>query len=102
AINAAKEYLTKEFGAKYSKVRQFKTKNASAQEAHEAIRPTDFYKTTAGEDSSQQKLYSLIWQRALASQMAPAEVEKTEATIAISTRKEQLIAKGEVLVFDGF
>jgi DNA topoisomerase I len=102
AINAAQTYITKEFGAKYSKVRQFKTKSASAQEAHEAIRPTDFRKATAGSDEQQKKLYNLIWQRTLASQMSPAEIEKTEAAITISTRPEQLVAKGEVLVFDGF
>jgi DNA topoisomerase-1 len=102
AIKAAEEYIKAEFGAKYHQVRQFKTKNESAQEAHEAIRPTDFRKLTAGADQQQKKLYELIWRRALASQMAAAAIEKTEAAILISTRPERFIAKGEVLTFDGF
>lgn len=102
AIKAAEDYIKKEYGDNYWQVRQYKTKSESAQEAHEAIRPTDFKKLQAGDDSGQQKLYSLIWQRALASQMAPAKTEKTEVTIGISTRSEKLIAKGEILQFDGF
>lgn len=102
AINAAEAFIKKSYGDKYHHRRQFKTKNESAQEAHEAIRPTDFAKQTAGDDAQQQKLYNLIWQRALASQMAPAETEKTEVTIGISTRPEKLLGKGEVLKFDGF
>ncbi|HEX8762365.1 MAG TPA: type I DNA topoisomerase [Candidatus Saccharimonadales bacterium] len=102
AIKAAEEYVKKEFGDNYHQFRQFKTKNESAQEAHEAIRPTDFNKTVAGDDTHQQKLYDLIWQRALASQMAPAETEKTEITIGLSNRSEKLLGKGEVLKFDGF
>ncbi|HEY8999305.1 MAG TPA: type I DNA topoisomerase [Candidatus Saccharimonadales bacterium] len=102
AINAAEEFIKGEYGEKYHQRRQFKTKNESAQEAHEAIRPTEFRHTTAGDDSQQEKLYQLIWQRALASQMSPAQTEKTEISIAISTRSEQLLAKGEVLKFDGF
>ncbi|HSX29174.1 MAG TPA: type I DNA topoisomerase [Candidatus Saccharimonadales bacterium] len=102
AIKAAEDFIKKEYGDRYHQVRQFKTKNESAQEAHEAIRPTDFNNTKAGEDAGQQKLYQLIWQRALASQMSPAQTEKTEVTIGISTRKEKLIAKGEILQFDGF
>jgi DNA topoisomerase-1 len=102
AIAAAGNYIEKEFGAKYHKVRQYKTKNASAQEAHEAIRPTSFAVTEAGDDSQQRKLYQLIWQRALASQMAPAELERTEVAIEVSTQPERFIAKGEILRFDGF
>ncbi len=102
AINAAETFIKKEYGDKYHHRRQFKTKNESAQEAHEAIRPTDFAKQAAGDDAQQQKLYNLIWQRALASQMAPAETEKTEITIGLSTRSEKLLGKGEVLKFDGF
>jgi DNA topoisomerase-1 len=102
AIGAAEEYIKGNFGEKYHKVRQFKTKNESAQEAHEAIRPTDFRTTEAGEDPQQKKLYNLIWQRALASQMSPAETEKTEVTIGLSNRSEKLMGKGEVLKFDGF
>lgn len=107
AIKAAEDYITGKFGDKYHHQRQFQTKNNSAQEAHEAIRPTNFNITEAGDDSQQQKLYNLIWQRALASQMAPASTEKSEINIdIISTEKIQpdahLVAKGEVLVFDGF
>jgi len=102
AINAAQKFIHKQYGEKYSQVRQFKTKDASAQEAHEAIRPTSFNKLSAGADASQKKLYQLIWQRALASQMAPASVEKTEVDISISTRPEMFTASGEILVFDGF
>ena len=102
AIKAAEEFIKKQYGDAYYQVRQFKTKNESAQEAHEAIRPTDFTTLKAGADAGQQKLYQLIWQRALASQMAPAQTEKTEVTIGVSTRPEKLIAKGEILKFDGF
>ncbi|MDB5182733.1 MAG: topoisomerase [Candidatus Saccharibacteria bacterium] len=102
AINAAEQYIKKEFGDKYHTLRQFKTKDSSAQEAHEAIRPTDFTTETAGEDSQQEKLYKLIWQRALSSQMSPAVTDKTDVNITISTRPEVFVAKGEILVFDGF
>jgi DNA topoisomerase-1 len=102
AINAAEEYILKEYGQQYHQRRQFKTKNESAQEAHEAIRPTNFATRQAGGDPQQQKLYQLIWQRALASQMAPAQTEKTEVTIGLSNRTEKLVGKGEVLKFDGF
>jgi DNA topoisomerase-1 len=102
AIKAAEDYIVQNFGAKHHQRRQFKTKNASAQEAHEAIRPTDFRKLAAGADQQQKRLYELIWQRAIASQMAPAEVDRTEVTITISSRKETFLAKGEVLRFDGF
>ena len=102
AIKAAEQYITKSFGAQYHQVRQYKTKNSSAQEAHEAIRPTDFNVTAAGADDQQKKLYQLIWQRALASQMAPAALERTEVTITISNHSEIFMAKGEVLKFDGF
>ncbi len=102
AIKAAEAYIKKEFGDKYHKVRQFKTKDSSAQEAHEAIRPTSFENDSAGEDPAQKKLYNLIWRRALATQMAAAEVDRTDVVISISTRKETFNAKGEVLRFDGF
>lgn len=102
AIKAAEQYIKKEYGDKYHQVRQYKTKNASAQEAHEAIRPTDFRKTSAGEDAGQKKLYQLIWQRALASQMSPAKLERTEVTISVSTQPDTFLAKGEILQFDGF
>ena len=102
AINAAANYIDKTYGAKYQQTRQYKTKNASAQEAHEAIRPTEFTKLSAGSDEQQKKLYQLVWQRALASQMAAAQLERTEVTIGISTQPEIFLAKGEILRFDGF
>jgi DNA topoisomerase-1 len=102
AIKASENYIKKEFGDKYHQVRQYKTKDTSAQEAHEAIRPTSFTKQSAGTDEQQKKLYALIWRRALASQMAAAEVDRTDVIISISTRKERFEAKGEVLRFDGF
>ena len=102
AIKAAEDYITKEYGKKYHQVRQYKTKNSSAQEAHEAIRPTNFTTLSAGADDQQIKLYGLIWRRALASQMAPAELDKTEVDIAISNRPELFVAKGEILKFDGY
>ncbi len=102
ALKATNDYIAKQFGQQYHTRRQFKTKDRSAQEAHEAIRPTDFNKLKAGSDQGQQKLYQLIWQRALSSQMADAKVDRTEVTIAISTRPETFVAKGEVLRFDGF
>ncbi|MDB5170636.1 MAG: topoisomerase [Candidatus Saccharibacteria bacterium] len=102
ALNAAETYIRGEYGDNYHKFRQFKTKNSSAQEAHEAIRPTDFRRLSAGEEDGQKKLYSLIWQRALASQMSEAKLERTEVTIDISTQPEKFVAKGEIMRFDGF
>ncbi len=102
AINTAKEEITKEFGAEYSKPRQFKTKSKSAQEAHEAIRPTYMSKHTVGGSQQEKRLYDLIWKRAVASQMSEAKLEKTTITIGISTLKANFVAKGEVLIFDGF
>ena len=89
------------YGERYHQTRKFKNKNESAQEAHEAIRPTNPNATTVPE-ADWQKLYELIWKRAVASQMADAELEKTTVKIQISTNKEELTASGEVLKFDGF
>ena len=89
------------YGDKYQQYRKFKNKNESAQEAHEAIRPT-YTSTTTVPDPELQKLYELIWKRTMASQMADAELEKTTVKIEISTNKEELTASGEVLKFDGF
>lgn len=95
--------VEQEFGSRYHQVRKYKNKSSSAQEAHEAIRPTDFSLRTAGTDSDQKRLYDLIWKRTVASQMADAEIEKTTVSIDISTRPgDQLRAEGEVLKFDGF
>ena len=102
AIAAAKDYITSAFGAEYSQVRQFKTKNSNAQEAHEAIRPTDMRQERGSSNEYDQKLYNLIRNRTLASQMAPAKLEKTTVTITISSRTESFEAKGEVIIFDGF
>ncbi|HTB49145.1 MAG TPA: type I DNA topoisomerase [Verrucomicrobiae bacterium] len=102
AISAAEKYIKQQFGTEYHQVRQYKTKNQSAQEAHEAIRPTDFSQNSAGGDDQQHKLYQLIWQRALASQMSPAKLERTEVTITVSGQTETFLAKGEILRFDGF
>lgn len=102
AINAAAKYIKSEYGERYVKTRQFKTKSAGAQEAHEAIRPTDPSKAIAGADASQKKLYELVRRRMLASQMAPAQVQKTEVRIDITERPEDFLASGEVLLFDGY
>jgi len=102
AIKAAETFILDKYGDKYYQIRQFKTKDKGAQEAHEAIRPTDFSQLSAGSEPGEHKLYQLIWQRALASQMTPAQTERTEVTIGLSNRKEKLLAKGEVLQFDGF
>lgn len=102
AIGQAKAMISNTYGAEYSKVRQYKSKIKGAQEAHEAIRPTDLGRSTISGDSSQQKLYSLIWKRTVASQMTDAIIEKTNIEIEISGKKEVLSAKGEIISFDGF
>ena len=101
-IKACQNYIEQNFGGNYSKVRNFKTKSANAQEAHEAIRPTDINSEVASSNPSEQKLYSLIRNRTIASQMAPAELEKTTFSITLDNSKETLISNGEVIVFDGF
>jgi len=102
AIKAAEDYIKANYGSQYHKMRQFKTKSQSAQEAHEAIRPTDFKRLSAGESSQDEKIYQLIWQRALSGQMAEANIERTEVIISLDKRPETLLAKGEVLKFDGY
>ncbi len=102
AIGKATSEITSAYGADFVQNRAFKTKSASAQEAHEAIRPTDFSVHSTGDDGPQQRLYDLIWKRAIASQMADAQIEKTTASIAISTTNETLSATGEVIKFEGF
>ncbi len=102
ALGAAEKYIKSSYGTEYHTLRQFKTKSQGAQEAHEAIRPTDFSKRSAGGDQQQGKLYELIWQRAIASQMSAARIERTKVTITISSQPEKFVAKGEVLQFDGF
>ncbi|MBS1523009.1 MAG: type I DNA topoisomerase [Bacteroidetes bacterium] len=102
ALNAAAQEINSAYGEKYHQLRKYKTKAAGAQEAHEAIRPTYFDAHTIDGDASEKRLYELIWKRAIASQMSEALFEKTTAKISISTRKEQLVANGEVMKFDGF
>jgi DNA topoisomerase-1 len=102
AVSAAAKEITKTFGAKYSDPKKYKTKSASAQEAHEAIRPTDLSVSEAGSDRNTKRLYDLIYKRTIASQMADAIVEKTVAKISISSADEEFIANGEVIAFDGF
>ena len=102
ALNGAQTTITKEYGANYHERRQFTTKSAGAQEAHEAIRPTEFGVSSITGDRNEARLYELIWKRTLASQMADAVLERTTAEVAISTRPEKLTAKGEVVIFDGF
>ena len=102
ALGQMEKYIKSEYGQSYHQQRTFKTKSSGAQEAHEAIRPTDFALQVASGDSYNQKLYQLIRSRALASQMAPAKLEKTTITIEISKNDATLVAKGEIIVFDGF
>lgn len=102
AISAAKSEIVNNYGEKYSKPRRYQTKSNSAQEAHEAIRPTYFEKQTAGADAQQKKLYDLIWKRTIASQMSEAEIERTEVKIKISNNGKILLTIGEVIKFDGF
>ncbi len=102
ALNAAADEIRSAYGEKYYQQRKFKTKSAGAQEAHEAIRPTYFDQHKINGDSSEQRLYELIWKRSIASQMAEANFEKTTAKISVSTRPEEFVANGEVMKFDGF
>lgn len=102
ALQKAETQIVKEYGQEFYNRRVFKTKSESAQEAHEAIRPTDFHTLVGSSDRNEQRLYELIWKRAIASQMSDAQLERTTATIAISTTSEELVAQGEVIKFEGF
>ncbi|MFA7687748.1 MAG: type I DNA topoisomerase [Moheibacter sp.] len=102
AMAAAQESIRKEFGEKYSSPKNYTNKNKSAQEAHEAIRPTSFDVKSAGGDDSQRRLYELIWKRTIASQMAQADLERTIIDIENSQNPELFQARGEIIVFDGF
>lgn len=102
AQQGAKKQIQDAYGNEFVNLRQYKTKSSGAQEAHEAIRPTDFSVLNPGMDRNAQRLYELIWKRAIASQMADAELEKTTATIDISTNPRKLTATGEVIKFQGF
>lgn len=101
AIASMAGYVEEKYGKEYVKVRNFKTKSASAQEAHEAIRPTDINREVAGKNDYEKRLYALIRGRALATQMADAKIETTTVTISTPT-EYNFIGKGEVVTFDGF
>lgn len=101
AKDQIKSEILKNYGEKYLQMRNYKTKNESAQEAHEAIRPTDMSESRI-HDAEMNRLYELIWKRTIASQMSDAILEKTTAKIEISTVDDELTATGEVLKFDGF
>lgn len=103
AIEAAGKVIEQEFGAEYHNVRRFKTKDSGAQEAHEAIRPTDLTKPSIyGVDEQTAKLYSLIYKRTLASQMSDAQLQKTQIKVTVSNADELFLANGEILTFPGF
>ena len=102
ARQSAENEIKKSFGNKYSNPRNFKSKAKGAQEAHEAIRPTDFSKQSVLVERDQSRLYELIWKRTIASQMSEAQLERTTVKISASTHAEKFIAKGEVIKFDGF
>jgi len=102
AVDGAKNEIVGSYGQDYLEIRSYKTKSKSAQEAHEAIRPTNFANKSAGASGNEERLYELIWKRAIASQMADAKIEKTTATISISTNDRNFVATGEVIKFDGF
>jgi DNA topoisomerase I len=102
AINGAKSAISSLYGDHYSKVRKFSTKSAGAQEAHEAIRPTDFSVTSIDGEREEVKLYDLIWKRSIASQMADAQLERTTIKIGGLSNEHYFQAKGEVIRFDGF
>jgi DNA topoisomerase-1 len=102
ALDAATTEIGSLYGDQYIEVRKYANKSKGAQEAHEAIRPTYLDKQSVDGDAAEKKLYDLIWKRTIASQMSDAQIERTIVHIVISTTDEQLVAKGEVLKFDGF
>ena len=102
ALAAAKDVITELYGAEYSHMHNFVTKVKGAQEAHEAIRPTDMARQTVPGDTFVKHLYELIWKRTIASQMSDAKTEKTNISIPVSNRQEKFVATGEVILFPGF
>ncbi|MGB5205275.1 type I DNA topoisomerase [Eudoraea sp.] len=102
AIGAAKDTIIQNYGEQYSKVRNYKGKSKGAQEAHEAIRPTDMNLQSPSLERDQSKLYELIWKRTLASQMSDAQLERTNVKIKSNSYQEEFTANGEVIKFDGF
>lgn len=102
AMSAAQAEITSYYGKEYSKPRNYNTKSKGAQEAHEAIRPTDMSRHTVNIDRDQARLYDLIWKRTIASQMSDAELERTNVKIEANTHNENFAATGEVIKFEGF
>jgi DNA topoisomerase-1 len=102
AKNAAQEAITSSYGAEYSKPRNFATKSKGAQEAHEAIRPTNLSRSTVSVDYDQDRLYALIWKRTIASQMSEAQLERTVVKVANDKNTKLFTANGEVITFEGF
>ncbi len=102
AIENARKEITRLYGENFVNIRQYKTKSKGAQEAHEAIRPTNLSRHEIEGDAQELRIYDLVWKRTIASQMADALLEKTTATISVSTAAENFIATGEVLKFEGF
>ena len=102
AITQCKNEITRLFGAKYSYPHNFKTKSKGAQEAHEAIRPSYIDRQEIDGTAAEKRLYDLIWKRTVASQMVPAELDRTTIVVDMERRKEQFVATGEVVRFDGF
>ena len=102
ALGMAKKEITENYGAEYVKTRQYHTKSKGAQEAHEAIRPTYLDQHSIKGTSDERRLYELIWKRTIASQMADAQVERTNVNISVSTNDKQFVATGEAILFDGF
>jgi DNA topoisomerase-1 len=102
AIDGAEAEIKRAYGANYSKPTKYQTKNANAQEAHEAIRPTDFSVHSISGESDEVRLYDLIWKRSIASQMSHAQLERTTIKIGSSKLPEVFTARGEVIKFDGF
>ena len=101
-LGASKQVITEQMGKEYVKTRQYQTNSKGAQEAHEAIRPTYIEQAQIEGTQQERKLYDLIWKRTIASQMADAEIEKTQVTISIDGMEEYFVANGEVVKFDGF
>ena len=102
ALKSCTEEITSRYGKEYSNPKKYKNKKGNSQEAHEAIRPIDFSKLTAGSSDDTKRLYDLIWKRTMASQMSDASVERTVVTTKISGADEKFVTKGEIVTFDGF
>ena len=102
AISQCKNEITRLFGAKYSNPHNYKTKSKGAQEAHEAIRPSYIERQEIEGTAAEKRLYELIWKRTVASQMVPAELDRTQIVVDLKRRSEQFVATGEIVRFDGF